>query len=131
MQQNLFLTCEYTPPCKGQLQRSLRITVHCSLPSSPTQFGSLPALIAAAVSLSDVDSVRDSADSSVNDSDSSFSSTGDEDVDVTRSEVRGSAGFVIGFAALALLLSLLWIIIRFCNIGLVNLKVKIFLIIVS
>lgn len=86
------------------------------------QFGSLPALIAAAVSLSDVDSISDA---------DSMESAGNETADVTRSEVRGSAGFVIAIAALAILLSLLWIVIRFCNIGLVNLKVKIFLIIVS
>ena len=43
----------------------------------------------------------------------------------------GSAGFVIGIAALAIIVELLFIIVRICNIGLINLKVKIFLIIVS
>ena len=43
----------------------------------------------------------------------------------------GSAGFVVGIAALAIIMELLFIIVRICNIGLINLKVKIFLIIVS
>ena len=43
----------------------------------------------------------------------------------------GSAGFVIGIAALAIIVELLFIIVRICNVGLINLKVKIFLIIVS
>ena len=43
----------------------------------------------------------------------------------------GSAGFVVGIAALAIIIELLFIIVRICNIGLINLKVKIFLIIVS
>ena len=42
----------------------------------------------------------------------------------------GSAGFVVGIAALAIIMELLFIIVRICNIGLINLKVKIFLIIV-
>ena len=43
----------------------------------------------------------------------------------------GSAGFVIAITALAIIMELLFIIVRICNIGLINLKVKIFLIIVS
>jgi hypothetical protein len=93
----------------------------------PLQFGSLPALIAAAVSLSDVESISDTANTTgSNETDV----TGSNETDVTRTEVRASTGFVIAIAALGILLSLLWIIIRFCNIGLVNLRVKIFLIIV-
>lgn len=91
------------------------------------QFGSLPALIAAAVSLSDVDSVSD-ADT---DSMAGNGTPAAEDSDVTRLEVRASAGFVIAIAALGILVTIFAILIRFCNIGLVNLKIKIFLIIVS
>jgi hypothetical protein len=43
----------------------------------------------------------------------------------------GSAGFVIGIAALAIIVEILFVIVRICNIGLLNLKIKIFLIIVS
>lgn len=90
----------------------------------------MPALIAASVGLSDVDSISDSGDS--DSADSSTNPTAQEpDLDVTRSEVLGAAGFVIAFSALAMLLVLLLIIVRFCNIGLVNIKIKVFLIIVS
>lgn len=43
----------------------------------------------------------------------------------------GSAGWVIGIAGLAIIFEILLVILRFCNIGLVNLKIKIFLMIVS
>lgn len=43
----------------------------------------------------------------------------------------GSAGWVIGVAGLAILIEVLVIVIRFCNIGLVNLMIKGFLIVVS
>jgi hypothetical protein len=45
----------------------------------------------------------------------------------------GPAGFVVGISALAIIVELLFIIVRICNIGLLNLKVmnKIFLTIVS
>ena len=97
------------------------LAVYC--PSPSIQFGSLPALLAAAAILSDVDSISDSGSGSGVD--------GNKDSDVTRSEVGASAGFVIAIAALAILLSLLWVIIRFCNIGLVNLKIRNILIVVS
>ena len=43
----------------------------------------------------------------------------------------GSAGWVIGVAGLAILIEVLVVVIRFCNIGLVNLMIKGFLIVVS
>lgn len=43
----------------------------------------------------------------------------------------GSAGWIIGVAGLAILIEVLVIVIRFCNIGLVNLMIKGFLIVVS
>lgn len=41
------------------------------------------------------------------------------------------AGFVIAVAALAIIIEILMIALRFINIGFINLKIKIFLIIVS
>lgn len=41
------------------------------------------------------------------------------------------AGFVIGITSVAIIIEILMIVLRFVNIGLVNLKIKIFLIIVS
>jgi hypothetical protein len=45
----------------------------------------------------------------------------------------GPPGFVVGIAALAIIVELFFIIVRICNIGLINLKVmiRIFLTIVS
>lgn len=43
----------------------------------------------------------------------------------------GSAGFVVAISALAIIMEVLFIVVRICNIGLINLKVKTFLIIVS
>ena len=50
---------------------------------------------------------------------------------VTQSEVQGSAGFVIAIAIVAMLLMILLVVVRICNIGLINLKINVFLIIVS
>ena len=41
------------------------------------------------------------------------------------------AGYVIAIAALAIIIEIVMIALRFINIGLINLKIKIFLIIVS
>lgn len=53
------------------------------------------------------------------------------DANLVDPNTYGSAGFVIGITALAIIMELLFIIVRICNIGLINLKVKVFLIIVS
>ena len=55
----------------------------------------------------------------------------DPDSDLVDPNTYGSAGFVIAIAALAIIMELVFIIVRICNIGLINLKIKIFLIIVS
>ena len=91
----------------------------------------MPALIAAAVGLSDVDSVNAAASVGSASGAIESSAEGNDTDGVTEAQVQGSAGFVIAIAAVAILLSLLFIIIRFCNIGLINIKIKIFLIIVS
>lgn len=86
------------------------------------QFATLPALIAAAVALGE------------NNSDNSplpeGSGGGIPDV-VTQSEVNGAAGFVVAITSLAMLIEVLAIIIRICNIGLINIKFKIVVAIVS
>ena len=46
-------------------------------------------------------------------------------------ELRAATGLVIAFATLGILLEASLIILRFCNVGLVNLKIKIFIVIVS
>ena len=46
-------------------------------------------------------------------------------------EVRASTGFVITITSLAILVEVLMIVLRICNIGLINLKIKVFLIFVS
>ena len=51
--------------------------------------------------------------------------------DLVDPNTYGSAGFVVAIAALAIIMELLFIVVRICNVGLINLKVKIFLIIVS
>ena len=53
------------------------------------------------------------------------------DLDLVDLNTYGSAGYVVAIAALAIIMELLFIIVRICNIGLINLKAKIFLIIVS
>lgn len=87
--------------------------------TSLLQIGSLPALIAAAVSLSDASSVD--VESPVNNQ---------SDDGVSLAAVYGTNGFVIAFAILAILLEVLLIVVRFCNIGIVNIKIKVFLVIV-
>lgn len=89
----------------------------CSFACARRQVGSLPALVAAAVAIGFVagdDQLRQAVDASL-----------------VSPNTYGSAGFVVGIAALAIIMELLFIIVRICNIGLLNLKVKIFLIIVS
>ena len=93
------------------------------------QFGSLPALIAAAVALGannggvTVVQNEGSGDPFI----TGVTITGA----LTLMEANGAAGFVVAITALAILLEVGAIILRFCNVGLVNLKIKIFLAIVS
>ena len=89
---------------------------------SLTQVGSLPALVSAAVAIGYV-----AGDASVSESLNQNGTT----ASLISPDTYGSAGFVVGIAALAIIMELLFIIVRICNIGLINLKVKIFLIIVS
>ena len=44
---------------------------------------------------------------------------------------RASAGLVAGITSLAILLEVIFIILRVCNIGLINLVIEVFLVIVS
>ena len=81
-----------------------------------TQVAALPALVAAAVALGTL-----SLDGTV----SLFSNI------PLGERTFGSAGWVIGVAGLAILIEVLVIVIRFCNIGLVNLMIKGFLVVVS
>ena len=74
------------------------------------QLGSLPALVAAAVALGEGNGEND---------------------DTEDRELRAATGVVIAFAALAILLEMSVIILRFCNVGLVNIKIEIFLVTVS
>ena len=87
------------------------------------QLGSLPALIAAAVALGE----NNSGSAAIG---SGAFPTDDSDV-VTQSEVNGAAGFVVAITALAILGEVFAIVLRFCNVGLVNIKIKIVLVLVS
>ena len=98
--------------------RATEVYITCNLFSA--QVGSLPALIAAAVAVGYV-----AGDASLR------ATVNQTDASLVSPNTYGSAGFVIGIAALAIIMELLFIIVRICNIGLINLKVKIFLIIVS
>ena len=99
---------------------SENILVYVSL-SLRTQAGSLPALVSAAVAIGYV-----RGDASVSES---LNQNGTTASLITNTYV--SAGFVVGIAALAIIVELVFIILRILNIGWINLKVKIFLIIVS
>ena len=94
------------------------------MPYISLQFGSIPALVAASVALSfnNGHSGLPEAGQAVTERDMALP---------TRMEVTGATGFVVAIAALAILLEVGIIILRFCNVGLVNLKFKIFLAIVS
>ena len=96
------------------------------------QFGSLPALIAAAVALG-ANNGEDGLPEPQSDGSGSGGGSGAGMLTgvPTRMEANGAAGFVVAIAALAILLEVGAIILRFCNVGLVNLKIKIFLAIVS
>lgn len=80
------------------------------------------------MSLSDTGSLSDADSDSLMGSGADANGTTDA---VTLSEVQGSAGFVIAIAIVAMLLMILLIVVRICNIGLINLKINVFLIIVS
>ena len=80
----------------------------------------MPALIAAAVSVGYV-----AGDAQLRET------VNQTDANLVSPNTYGSAGFVIAIAALAIIMELLFLVVRICNIGLINLKVKIFLIIVS
>ena len=110
-----------------------QILKDCSkLLHSTIQVGALPALIAAAIALEhanddDVDDAIDAGDGLARFTDGE---TGD-DLEDLQEETFGAAGFIVGIAALAIIVEFLMIILRFCNVGLINLKINIFLIVVG
>ena len=83
------------------------------------QFATLPALISAALVLGE-----NNSDDSARLGDSGGGA-------VTHSEVNGAAGFVTATSGLAMLANVAGIFVRFCNIGLINLKCKTIVPIVS
>ena len=86
------------------------------------QVGSLPALVAASVAVGTLANLDSSVTEALNNA--------TETADLERN-TYGSGGWVIGITGLAIILEVVLIILRFCNIGLINLKIKVFLIIVS
>ena len=85
------------------------------------QVGSLAALITAAVALAITDTVVPPPTTLGN----TTAST------ITASSVEALAGCVVGVAGLAILWQVLVIVLRFCNIGLINICTTIFLSLVS
>ena len=75
----------------------------------------MPALISSALVLGE----NNSEDSPL----AMGSGGGDPDA-VTQTEVNGAAGFVVVISALTMLAESTGIVVRFCNIGLINLKCK-------
>ena len=91
--------------------------------------GSLPALVAAAVAIgtanlsSEINAAIDVGSGAGNGTATTAAEIGD-----LRQSTFGAAGWVVAIAGVGIIEELLKIILRFCNIGLVNLKIKIFLI---
>ena len=79
------------------------------------QIAALPALVAAAVAVGTANLDRN------------LFGTGDTELEALQRETFGSAGWVIGVAGLAFLVQVFMLVLRFCNIGLINLKINIFL----
>ena len=92
--------------------------------TSLMQVAALPALVAAAVAVgtANLDGNLSAAINELNGTDNRL--------EALQRETFGSAGWVIGVASLAILIQVLMIVLRFCNIGLINLKINIFLIVV-
>ena len=87
---------------------------------TPGQVGSLPALITAAIALGTSGTVFSSSGGSSNVTTASI-----------ESGIIGSSGFLVALTILAVVMEILFIVLRICNIGLINLKISVFLIIVS
>lgn len=59
------------------------------------------------------------------------SDNGDSSLDELLENTLASTAFVIAITGLAILLEIFVIVLRFCNVGLVNIMIKAFLIVVS
>ena len=88
------------------------------------QVAALPALVAAAVAVgtANLDGNLSAAINELNGTDNRL--------EALQRETFGSAGWVIGVAGLAFLVQVFMLLLRFCNIGLINLKINIFLTVV-
>jgi len=89
--------------------------------TSLMQVAALPALVAAtvAVGTANLDGNLSAAINELNGTDNRL--------EALQRETFGSAGWVIGVAGLAFLVQVFMMVLRFCNIGLINLKINIFL----
>ncbi len=87
-------------------------------------------MIAAAVALGTAN-LSDDIDDAIDAADTENISEIFDDLEDTRRDTYATSGFVVGITAIAIILEVLMIVVRFCNIGLVNLKINIFLILVG
>jgi hypothetical protein len=123
--------------CGGRIEILLRIIA--------TLFGSLPALIGAAVALSTLESIDDNVESLGISGDIIFlsgsganTSSGEgmpvdirvgsnTDFEDLRDDTNAATGVVIAVTSLAIIIEFLAIILRFLNFGIINLRIKCFL----
>lgn len=95
--------------------------MHICTHAHTLQIGSLPALIAAAVALAMTGEVEVGT---VLDNNRTVS-------DAMIAGTNGISGFILAFSVLSIILLILFIVLRICNIGAFNLVIKAFLGVVS